>query len=73
MQKSLAIDPDEPSVLYNAACINSLLGNVENAVNHFEFAIGAGYVSKEWIANDSDLDLIRNHPKFIKVSQMLET
>ena len=73
MQKSLAIDPDEPSVLYNAACINSLLGNVENAVNHFEFAIGAGYVSKEWIANDSDLDLIRNHPKFIKISQLLET
>ncbi len=73
MQKSLAIDPDEPSVLYNAACISSLLGNVENAVNHFEFAIGAGYVSKEWIANDSDLDLIRNHPKFIKVLQMLET
>ena len=73
MEKSLAIDPDEPSVLYNAACINSLLGNVEKAVDHFEFAIGAGYVSKEWIDNDSDLDLIRDHPKFIKVSKMLET
>ncbi|MEH6456505.1 MAG: tetratricopeptide repeat protein [Cocleimonas sp.] len=73
MEKSLTIDPDEPSVYYNAACISSLLGNLEDAINYFEFAIGAGYVSKEWIANDSDLDLIRNHPKFIKISQMLET
>ncbi len=72
MQKSLTIDPDEPSVYYNAACISALMGNVEDAINYFEFAIGAGYVSKEWIENDSDLDLIRDHPKFIKISQMLE-
>ena len=72
MEKSLTIDPDEPSVYYNAACISSLMGNIEDAINFFEFAIGAGYVSKEWIENDSDLDLIRDHPKFIKISQMLE-
>ena len=72
MEKSLTIDPDEPSVYYNAACISSLMGNIEDAINYFEFAIGAGYVSKEWIENDSDLDLIRDHPKFIKISQMLE-
>jgi len=72
MEKSLTIDPDEPSVYYNAACISALLGNIEDAINYFEFAIGAGYVSKEWIDNDSDLDLVRDHPKFIKVLQMLE-
>ncbi|WP_299878576.1 tetratricopeptide repeat protein [uncultured Cocleimonas sp.] len=72
MGKSLTIDPDEPSVYYNAACLSSLMGNIEDAIKYFEFAIGAGYVSKEWIENDSDLDLIRDHPKFIEISQMLE-
>ena len=72
MEKSLTIDPDEPSVYYNAACLSALMGNSEDAINYFEFAIGAGYVSKEWIENDSDLDLIRDHPKFIEISQMLE-
>ncbi len=72
MEKSLTIDPDEPSVYYNAACLSALMGNIEDAINYFEFAIGAGYVSKEWIDNDSDLDLIRDHPKFIEISQMLD-
>ena len=64
MERAISIDPNETAVLYNAACIYSLLGKVDKALDYFENAIIAGYASREWIENDSDFDPIRNHPRF---------
>ena len=72
VERALAIDPDEPGVLYNAACIYSLLGKIEDALDLFEKTINAGFVSREWIDNDSDFDPIRNYPRFQKALKKMK-
>jgi len=71
MERALLLDPNETSVLYNAICIYSSLGNFDEALDYFEKAIKAGFASREWIDNDSDLDAIRNHPRFQKAIKRL--
>ena len=63
-KRALALDPDDPRVLYNLACIHCDAGSYEEAVDYFVSAIDAGYASREWIDKDSDLDPIREHPRF---------
>jgi TolB-like protein/Flp pilus assembly protein TadD len=71
VERAVSIDPHETVVLYNAACIYSLLGKFEQALDYFEKTIEAGYASREWIDNDSDLDPIRDHPRFQKTLKKL--
>lgn len=70
-ERAHAIDPDDPGVLYNLTCIYSLEGKIEQALDCFEKAIQSGFASLEWIENDSDLDPIRNQPRFQKVLKEL--
>jgi serine/threonine protein kinase/Flp pilus assembly protein TadD len=72
VEQAVSIDPNEIAVLYNAACIYSELGKVDVALGYFEKTIESGYASREWIENDSDLDPIRNHPRFQKALKKLE-
>jgi serine/threonine protein kinase/Flp pilus assembly protein TadD len=72
VEKAVSIDPNETAVLYNAACIYSELGKVDVALDYFEKTIESGYASREWIENDSDLDPIRNHPRFQKALKKLD-
>jgi len=62
--RALAITPDEPVTFYNAACNYSLAGEVEKALHCLEKAITSGMAQKDWIAHDSDLDPLRQHPRF---------
>ncbi len=72
IEKAVLIDPNDSSVLYNATCTYSLLGKIEQALDYFEKSIEAGFSSREWIENDSDLDPIRNHPRFQKALKKLD-
>jgi non-specific serine/threonine protein kinase len=63
-RRALDIDPEEPSILYNVACVYSLQGAVEEGMECLEKAVKFGFGHKEWIENDSDLDGLRNHPRF---------
>ncbi len=67
-----SIEPNDPRVLYNIACIYSLAGEIEQALDCFELAITAGYASREWIDNDVDFDPIRNHTRFQQVIEKLD-
>ena len=71
VKKAVILEPNEIAVLYNATCIYSELGMFEEALDYFEKAIDAGFASREWIDNDSDLDPIRDHPRFQKVLKSL--
>jgi adenylate cyclase len=62
--RALAITPDEPITFYNAACNYSLAGEVEKAIECLEQAITSGMAQQDWIAHDSDLDPVRQHPSF---------
>jgi len=63
-EKAISINPNEIVVLYNATFIYSLLGKIDLALDYFDKAIEAGYASRNWIDNDTDLDNIRSHPRF---------
>ncbi len=62
--RALAIDPEDPAILYNVACSYSLAGKVEEAIDCLEKALKTGMAHKEWIEYDADLDSLRSHPRF---------
>jgi serine/threonine protein kinase/Tfp pilus assembly protein PilF len=63
-RRALSIEPDDPGVLYNVACCYSNLGRPEEAIDCLEKAINNGFGFKQWIEHDTDLDPLRNNPRF---------
>ncbi|HEY0255642.1 MAG TPA: protein kinase [Kofleriaceae bacterium] len=55
---------DDPSVLYNVACAQVRAGNVEQALDTLEQAVGMGFGQRTWFDHDSDLDDLRTQPRF---------
>jgi adenylate cyclase len=70
---SLAADPDDINIQYNAACTYSQLGEIERAIDVLEaWMPQVGVEMRLWFMNDSDLDPIREHqryPGLIELSQ----
>ena len=64
VERALTLDPDEPMVLYNVACIQCLAGDDEAALSSLERALEAGMTAREWLEHDSNLDPIRDTPRF---------
>jgi len=62
---------DSPN--YNATCLYCGIGETERAIQHLQISLnhGTGFQLKDWIENDSDLDPIRNHPKFQELVEKL--
>jgi serine/threonine protein kinase/Flp pilus assembly protein TadD len=63
-RRALAVDPDEPMTLYNVACVYSLLGQIDEALDTLCRAAERGFTHKEWIQNDGDFKPLRGHPRF---------
>jgi|HubBroStandDraft_6_1064221.scaffolds.fasta_scaffold01672_5 serine/threonine protein kinase/tetratricopeptide (TPR) repeat protein len=63
-RRALAIDPEETSILYNVACVYSLLGRIEEALVCLGKVMEHGTFYKNWAAKDSDLDALRSDPRF---------
>jgi serine/threonine protein kinase/Tfp pilus assembly protein PilF len=63
-KRALAMDPEEPWVLYNVACVYASVEKAEEAIDCLEKAIGYGFGHKDWISNDPDFNSIRSHPRF---------
>jgi len=73
LARALAIDPDDFVTQYNAACMYSVLREVEEAVRYLERAVG-GSVSQnvlERIRHEADFDAIRDHPRFLQLLRSL--
>ncbi len=63
-RRSREIDPEETSILYNVACVYSLLGRTEDAIGCLQKVMEHGTFYKNWAAKDSDLDAVRSDPRF---------
>jgi len=63
-RQSLSIDEEDPQLLYNVACVYSIEGMREEAMECLERAIDKGYGHREWIEHDSDLNSLRGDPRF---------
>ena len=62
-RRARAMEPDDSMVLYNLACIYSLAGQGEAAVDCLERAVRAGLTQRGWLEHDSNLDAIRGDPR----------
>ena len=70
--RAQAIDPDDPISLYNIACVYSHLGESDAAFDLLERVIRNGrQFWRDWIENDSDLDGLRNHPRYAQFVALL--
>jgi adenylate cyclase len=69
--RALALDPENPSVLYNLGCFYSIAGASNKALDCLERSVEVGAISKEWVDHDSDLDPIRAEPRFQALMEKL--
>ena len=70
-RQALAIDSDEPMVLYNVACIQSLAHCYEDALDSLEKSVATGLKNKNWLLHDSNLDPLRRFPRYKKLIKQL--
>ena len=63
-ERALALEPDEPMLLYNVGCIYSLAGKDDRALDCLEKALSGGDAYVDWLRQDSNLDPLRDHPRF---------
>jgi tetratricopeptide (TPR) repeat protein len=64
MRSALADHPGNSNVLYNLACMESLSGERESALEHLRASLEADPSRREWAQSDSDFDPIRDDPEF---------
>jgi len=68
MKASLQRAPMDSIVNYNAACFYALAGEVERSLDCLENCyLKVGSLNREWLLHDSDLDNVREHPRFAKI------
>ena len=70
--RAQAIEHEDPISLYNIACVYSHLGECDAAFDLLERVIRNGRPFwRDWIENDSDLDGLRNHPRYPRFVALL--
>lgn len=70
--QALMLEPGDPLVLYNVACIQCLARQPEPALDTLEQAIKVGLTQKDWLNHDSNLDSIRTLPRFQAIMTQLD-
>jgi adenylate cyclase len=68
MSNSLKNAPMDSIIQYNGACFYSLAGETQHALDCLEHClIKVGNINREWLEHDSDMDNIRDHPRFKEI------
>lgn len=62
--RAIEAGKDEPAIIYNIGCLHCQFGETEEALGYLERAVDHGYGHRRWLENDSDLVLLRDHPRF---------
>jgi len=70
-ERAMATDPDDPMLLYNVACTYAQLGKSDEALTALERAVDKGYGDKAWLEHDSDLDVLRDSPRYKTIIQTM--
>ncbi|HEY0415519.1 MAG TPA: hypothetical protein VGC78_03960 [Gaiellaceae bacterium] len=67
LRKGLADDPPYPMLHYNAACVMSLAGDIDEALMHLRRAVQLSDEVRSYAESDSDLEAIRGEPAFQEI------
>ena len=63
-QKAVALRPNDPNILYNAACTLGILNLKEEALGLLRKAKESGFPNLDWAMRDPDLACLHNEPEF---------
>jgi len=64
LEKAVAMRPNDPNTLYNAACTYGLLAMKAEAIAMLKRAVETGFSDVEWVSRDSDLACLHGEPEF---------
>jgi len=68
----LHADSDDALLLYNLACFYSVAGQADPALNALEKSYHHGLADPEWMRQDSDLDNLRDNPRYAALLAEME-
>lgn len=66
-EKAEQLSPDDPVMMYNLACLYSILNEQDRAIAFLEKSIQNGRRDFEWMKRDPALENIRHHPGYLKL------
>jgi non-specific serine/threonine protein kinase len=64
LERALSIDSEDAMIIYGAACVYAQAGREDEAIDYLEKSLSTGCCHRDWVEMDSDLDSLRNHPRF---------
>jgi len=64
LREGLDLYPDNPSLLYDLACLEALQGRGDDALEHLRIALEAQPKYARHAATDPDLESVRDDPRF---------
>jgi hypothetical protein len=64
LMEALALNPDQPTNIYNMACVKALTNRPDQALLYLERAVNAGFTDFLHIEHDEDLNSLRERPKY---------
>ena len=67
LESAFRIDPESENTQYNAACFYAATGDKEKAMDCLE----RGLQDPDWIENDTDLNSLHDHPRYIALIERL--
>jgi non-specific serine/threonine protein kinase len=70
LEMAVAMRPNDPNTLYNAACTYGMLGMKAESLAMLKRAIECGFTDREWISRDSDLSSIHDEPEFKRLLEL---
>jgi len=73
-ERAAIMEPDDRYMQYNLACAYAVLGQVEPSLDRLEQALRPGSLKslREFMLKDSDLDVLRSHPRYQALLERLE-
>ena len=69
MHKGIKQNPNDPIIIYNAACFYAMIGDKKTSIDNLKKAIDNGFGNYEYIKHDPDLYSLRKEPGFIALMQ----
>jgi TolB-like protein/Tfp pilus assembly protein PilF len=69
--QAMALDSEDPALLYNVACTFAQIGKLDEAIEILEGAAAKGFGQKEWIEHDPDFAQLRGTPRFEALLQAM--
>ena len=70
-KQAMQVDPDDPMLLYNVACTYAQLALPQESLDALERSVEKGWGDKNWIEHDSDLNSIRDTPRYKAIVQAM--